>query len=91
MDVMMRFNADEIRKQFAYELICMTRESSVWGTMRRRRRWSQEFTEAERKAATEIFRDCHKWTLTTGVPNEKVMSVKRYLLWMKLENFCASL
>ncbi len=85
------FDHDEIQKEIPYSLICMTRESSVWDTGKRRRRWVQEFTKEERDAACRIFTLAHRWTLTTGVPEKVRMSLKTYELWDKIAVFCASL
>lgn len=82
---------DEVRENIPYEIICVTKESSIWNTMRRKRMWKEEFTDAERSAATDIFRKAHSWTLVKGVPDETRMSMKTYKLWQKLGCFCGSL
>ena len=85
------FDYEEVHKNIPYSLICMTRESSVWGTMRRKRRWAAEFTEEERETAYRLFEQARRWTLVKGVPDTVRMSVKTYELWQKLGNFCGSL
>lgn len=83
--------ADEVRENIPYMLICETKESSVWYTGRRRRRWNLEFSEAERKAASRLFSLAYRWSLRTGVPDEVRMSLSTYTLWGKLAAFCASI
>ena len=82
---------DEIKENLAYQLICETRESSIWNTMRRKRRWTQEFSESERKAASRIFAQAHTWHLVNGLPDSVRMSAGTLKLWHKLEVFCCSI
>ena len=89
--LMIVLDHDEVQNQIPYSLICMTREGSVWNTMRRKRRWKFEFTDAEKEAASKLFRLAHTWTLVKGVPDEVTMSTKTYELWQKLGAFCGSL
>ena len=89
--LMIVLTGDEVREQIAYAMICETRESSIWNTMRRKRKWKMYFTDAERKAATNLFKLAHTWTLTKGVPNQVMMASSTYDLWQKLEGFCGSL
>lgn len=89
MRIMLHLSRDDIREQLPYELICTTRESSVWQTGKRRRKWIAEFSPAEREAATDIFRRSHSMFLTKGVPEEGIlMSAKTYNLWQKIGIFC---
>ena len=90
-EMMLVFSAEEVHRDLPYAMICMTREGAMWNTMHRKRRWKQEFSEAEREAATEIFRKAHAWLLTTGVPEKTMMSMKTYRLWQKLGDFCATI
>lgn len=83
--------ADEIRREIPYMLICETKESSVWSTGRRRRKWNAEFTEEERKSASRLFTLAYKWALKTGVPDKVRMSLSTYALWGRLAAFCASI
>lgn len=85
------FERDEIEKNLAYRLICETRETSIWDTMKRKRRWVQEFSANERAAASRIFAQAHSWYLVKGLPDSVRMSVGTLELWHKLEAFCASL
>ena len=71
--------------------IIAARESSIWNTMRRRRRWKEEFTVQEREACTKLFSQAHTWYLVKGVPKSVTMTMKTYELWQKLGNFCGSL
>lgn len=86
-----KFTRDEVCCKIPYGLICTTRESSIWDTGRRRRCWNIWFNEKEKAACTRLFRQAHSWYLTTGVPDEVMMSVKTYGLWQKLGGFCASI
>ena len=81
----------DIERQLPYALICETRYGSRWNTSQRKRRWTAEFTEAERKAASRIFAQCHTWYLVKGTPDEVKMSMSTYGLWEKLAGFCYSL
>lgn len=81
----------EIMELIPYALICTVRETAIWETMRRKRRWIAEFTEAERAAATRIFRQAHIWYLIKGVPEEIRMSTQTFNLWMKIADFCLSM
>ena len=89
--MMIVLNADEIRETIAYPMICETMCGSVWQTGERRRRWAEEFTEAERAACSKLKTRAYSWHLTTGVPDEVTMSLSAMALWKKLEAFCASL
>ena len=82
---------EEVQETIAYPLICETMCSAVWDTMKRRRRWAAEFTEAERKACSKLKAQAHKWHLSTGVPDELTISPDTLDLWQKLAAFCASL
>lgn len=90
-EVFIKFTQSEIQNEILYGLICTTRESSIWGTAHRRRRWLLEFTASEREACTRLFSQAHSWYLTKGVSDEVMMTMKTYGLWQKLGNFCASL
>ena len=85
------FKHNEIQKMIPYELICTTRESSVWDTMKRKRRWKAEFTEEERAKAEKIFRNARSWYLGRGVPEEVRISYADFELWNKIASFCCSL
>lgn len=89
--LMMILTSQEVHASIPYSLICMTRYGAHWNTMRRKRRWKMEFTEAERQAASKLFSQSHNWTVGKGVPDEVRMTTKTFALWQKLGNFCASI
>lgn len=82
---------EEINRTIPYAVICEARYGSRWDTMHRKRRWKEEFTDAERNAARKLFSKAHLWTLVKGAPEELHMKASTYLLWQKLGDFCASL
>jgi len=82
---------DEVQDKIPYPVICEMRYGARWDTSRRRRLWMQEFTEAERKAASDLFKHAHSWYFVKGVPNEVKMKGTTLALWMKLGAFCGSL
>ena len=90
-ELFIRLTRDDVRGQIPFGLICETRESAIWSTGRRRRCWNIWFSEKEKAACTRLFRQARSWYLTTGVPDEVMMSVKTYGLWQKLGAFCASI
>ena len=49
-------SSEEIHAMIPYAMICMTRYGAHWGTGRRKRRWAEEFTEAERAASAASYR-----------------------------------
>lgn len=89
--LIMVLTSDEVHTNIPYSLICMTRYGSSWNTMRRKRRWKMEFTDAEREAATRLFSQSHDWLLGRGVPDEVRMSPKTFSLWQKLGHFCGTI
>ena len=91
MKMMIVLNHDEVQRDIPYAVVCETRYGSRWNTMKRRRLWAQMFTEAERKAAHELFQMALLWYLDMGVPNEVKMTIGTYKLWGRLGEFCASL
>lgn len=88
--LMITLDREEILR-LPYGFLCTARESASWNTSRRRRLWKDTFTESEREQAEKIFRQCHQWYLVKGIPDEVTMSVKTRELWMRLENFCATI
>ena len=87
----MELEAHEVHEKIAFPFICTTRYSSRWETMKRKRKWKEEFTPEERRSAEELFRKAHSWYLGKGVPDTVRMTVRTYYLWQKLEAFCASI
>ena len=82
---------EEIQASIPYSMICMTRYGSVWNTMRRKRRWAQEFSAYEREKANAMCRQTYNWTCVKGLPETLRMSKGTYDLWQRLAEFCASL
>lgn len=82
---------DEINDKIPYAMICEMRYGSSWDTGRRRRAWTQDFSESERRAADALFKQAHSWYLVKGVPDEVKMKGSTFALWMKLGEFCGSL
>lgn len=89
--IMYVLTRDEVETGIAYRLVCETMCGAVWETGKRRRRWSEEFTESERRACYKLRALAHTWYLRTGVPDEVTMAASTLALWKKLEAFCASL
>ena len=89
--LMVELTASEVHADIPYAVICMTRYGAHWGTMRCKRRWKEEFTEAEREKARKLFSRSHDWLLGRGVPEKVQMSVETYQLWQKLGCFCGSI
>ena len=85
------FTHDEVNEIIPYGMIAEIRWGRTWETGKRRRRWLEEFTPAEREAASQLFRQAYNWYLKTGVPDEVKMSTRTFCLWIKLAEFCASL
>lgn len=89
--LMMILTSQEVHASIPYSLICMTRYGAHWDTMRRKRRWKMEFTDAEREAATRLFSQSHDWLLGRGVPDTVRMSLATFSLWQKLGHFCGTI
>jgi len=80
---------DILNGALGYQIICETRESSVWDTRRCKNLWMSEFDSREREETEAIFKQCHSWYLKKGVPLEGItVSVDRLKLWYKIEEFC---
>lgn len=88
-EMYLALNREEIHKVIPYNLVCMARYGSSWNTMRRKRRWFQVFTEEERNAAEELFKQAHKWAVGSGALGKVQMSYATYFLWQKLGAFCS--
>lgn len=91
MEMKIVFTQDEIKEVIPYQMICETRYSSVWDTMRRKRRWKEQFPGYKGEKANAMCRQAYNWTLKTGVPEQVMMSASTYDLWQELAAFCASL
>ena len=85
------FDREEVQRRIPYALVAETMGGSRWGTGRRKRLWSQQFTEAEREKAGKLHAQARDWYLVHGVPEEVKMTPKTILLWDKLAEFCACL
>lgn len=89
--VFLVLNRDAVRRELPYMLVHETRASGVWHTARRKRRWQSEFSEPERRKASEIFRKAQNWSVGRGVPERVRMTPETLCLWQKLGAFCGSL
>lgn len=91
MYIRLTLTRDEVQRNIPYAMICETRYGSAWDTMRRKRRWRDEFTPHERETAYRLFKFAHNWYLVSGVPETVSMDHATLELWSKLAGFCASL
>ncbi len=91
MKVFLELSHNTINREIPYAVICEGREGARWNTGRRRRRWCEEFSEKERKAASRLFALAHRWYLVKGAPDKVMMTPETYALWNKLGAFCTSL
>ncbi len=91
MEIYLELSQEEVHREIPYAVICETRYGSRWDTSRRRRRWTAEFTEAERRAASELFPKAHNYYVGRGVPERVKMKPGTLRLWQKLGDFCASI
>ena len=92
MTIFLYFSHDEICNEIPYMMIAETTSRSVWNTGKRRRLWSQTFTEKERAACRKLRQQANLWALVRGVPKDGVsMTVKTYNLWHRFADFCANL
>lgn len=85
------FSNAEVNKEIPYNLICQTRYSSIWNTMRRKLIWNAEFSDVERSKAEKIFNQAHNWSVGRGIPETVRMDIFTYNLWDKIATFCMSL
>ena len=91
MELEIVLTRDEIQEVIPYQIICMTRYSSVWNTMRRKRRWKEQFPGYKGEKANAMCRQAYNWMLKTGSPEQIRMSATTYDLWQELGAFCMSL
>lgn len=87
MDIEIVLAIEEVNENIPYQMICETRYSAAWNTMRRKRFWKKDFTEAEKEKAEKIFRQAHSW-YTKGVAEAVRMDLPTYRLWNKIARFC---
>ena len=90
MKYLLHLDRDDCER-LPYAVICEARYSARWDTGRRKRLWSQEFTESERKKAADIFKKARRYYLVSGCPDELIMAPSTLALWRRLGDFCASL
>lgn len=90
MIIEMVLSSEEIKENIPYSIICLTRCSSDWNTMKRKLRWNNEFSTTEQKVSEEIFRQAYHWFIN-GVPNKTRMDFSTFELWNKIAEFCISL
>ena len=92
MKMYIELSHEEIQKEIPYCIIAETTSRAIWNTGRRKRLWSQMFTERERETCAKIRRQAYNWALVKGVPDEGVkMTIGTYQLWHKFADFCATL
>ena len=88
IDFIITFSSNEVNQKIPYALICQARYGSMWNTSKTQREYERKFTEEEREESETIFRQAHKWYITSGVPNQVSMPMKTFILWLKLVEFC---
>lgn len=91
MKFYMSLDREEIQERIPYAIVAETMSSSIWNTMRRKRRMKEFFTESEIKASYKLHRQARDWHLYSGVPDEVKMTIDTYYLWQRLANFCGML
>ena len=91
MELQIVLTREEIKEIIPYAMICETRYGSVWDTMRRKRRWTEEFPGYKGERANAMCRQAYNWAIKTGVPDKVKMSASTYDLWQELAAFCMSL
>lgn len=82
---------EEVDQYIPYGMICMTRYSGIWNTIRRKIMWNEEFSETERFKAEKLFCQAHNWAVGHGVPSTVRFDLFTFGLWKKIEAFCKSL
>lgn len=87
MDIEMILTNDEVKENIPYAMICETRYSTSWNTMRRKRMWKMDFTEDEREKAEKMFKQAYSW-YTKGITETIRMDIATYRLWNKIARFC---
>lgn len=87
--LMIQMSHDDIKRLLPYAMIAETSSRSVWNTGKRKRAFSERFTETERAACYRIIQQAKDWAFRKGVPESICMSTKTYALWGILGDFCA--
>lgn len=62
----------------------------VKGSMSRRRKYNEAFTEDERKTITSYYNKYYGWTQRTGIPAEVKMKISTYELLKRAGDFFAT-
>lgn len=91
VEIRIKLTRDEVNEQIPYPVICQGRYGSLWDTRKVRNRWREEFDEETREAAESLFRQAHRWYLTTGVPDVVEMPGRTLALWIRLGEFFGSI
>lgn len=89
MRTMIKLNREEIQNNIPYTLIVETRYGRRWNTGKRKRLWTREFSESERKLLSSWTSKFHRWCFISGAPEEIIMSLTTYTLLQRFGNFCA--
>lgn len=90
MNIEMVFTNEEVKLNIPFEMICQTRYSSIWNTMKRKLLWNQVFTEVEKEKAEKIFRQAYSWYIN-GIAEYVRIDFEMYRLWDKIARFCCSI
>lgn len=91
MKMMLKLNQAEIKNNIPYMLIVETRYGCRWNTTKRKKMWTSEFTESERKLLSSWMPKFHRWCFVSGAPEEIIISLKTYSLLQRFGNFCMML
>ena len=86
----MILSIEEVKENIPYQMICETRYSAAWNTMRRKRFWKKDFSETEREKAEKMFKQAHSWCIK-GVTETVRMDFPTYRLWKKIIRLCYSI
>lgn len=90
MKIELILSGEEIEKIIPYKTICATRYGSIWNTMKRKQRWTTEFSIIEQEAAEKIFRQAYQWYIK-GVPNSVRIEYLTLELLDRIVEFCWTL
>lgn len=80
----------DVEENIPYKMICSTRYGSIWDTMRRKKKWSTEFSITEQEVAEELFRQMQRWYMK-GIPNNVRIEYLTLELLDKIAEFCFTL
>ena len=85
MKVQVELNKNEI-KQLQFPVLVETYER-VKGSMSKRRKYNEQFTEQERTTIARYYKLFYKWHLVSGIPENVVMYPKTLELLKRAINF----